>query len=31
VSRNASTTRPAKLLAWLVMDEGGKVKEPLPK
>src|SRR5207245_7244580 len=29
VSRNASTTRPAKLLAWLVMDEGGKVKEPL--
>ena len=31
VSRNASTIRPAKLLAWLVMDEGGKVKEPLPK
>ena len=31
VSRNASTTRPAKLLAWLLMDEGGKVKEPLPK
>ena len=31
MSRNASTTRPAKLLAWLVMDEGGKVKEPLPK
>ncbi|MDI1238749.1 MAG: cupin domain-containing protein [Polaromonas sp.] len=31
VSRNASSTRPARLLAWLVMDEGGKVKEPLPK
>lgn len=31
VSRNASTVRPAKLLAWLLMDEGGKLKEPLPK
>ena len=31
VSRNASTTKPAKLLAWLLMDEGGQVKEPLPK
>jgi quercetin dioxygenase-like cupin family protein len=30
VSRNASATRPAKLLAYLLMDEGGKVKEPLP-
>ena len=30
VSRNASTTRPAKLLAILVMDEGGEVREPLP-
>jgi quercetin dioxygenase-like cupin family protein len=31
VSRNASTVRPAKLLAYLLMDEGAKVKEPLPK
>jgi quercetin dioxygenase-like cupin family protein len=31
VSRNASTTKPARLLAWLLMDEGGQVKEPLPK
>ena len=31
VSRNASTTKPAKLLAWLLMDEGGQVKEPLSK
>lgn len=31
VSRNASTTQPAKLLAWLLVDEGGKIKEPLPK
>ena len=31
VSKNASATKPAKLLAWLLMDEGGQVKEPLPK
>jgi quercetin dioxygenase-like cupin family protein len=30
VSRNASSTRPAKLLAWLLMDEGGQIKQPLP-
>lgn len=30
VSRNASASRPARLLAYLVMDEGGKTKEPLP-
>lgn len=29
VSRNASKTRPAKLLVWLLMDEGGQVKQPL--
>ncbi|MCI0669140.1 MAG: cupin domain-containing protein [Myxococcaceae bacterium] len=31
VSRNASRTRRAKLLAILVLDEGAKLKEPLPK
>lgn len=31
VSRNASGTRPAKLLAWLLMDEGGQIKQPLPR
>ena len=31
VSRNASNVRPAKLLAFLLTDEGGTVKEPLPK
>jgi quercetin dioxygenase-like cupin family protein len=31
VSKNASSTKPAKLLAWLLMDEGGQVKELLPK
>jgi quercetin dioxygenase-like cupin family protein len=31
VSRNASTTAPAKLLVWLVVGEGEKVKEPLKK
>lgn len=31
VSRNASKVRPAKLLAWLVMDEGARVTEPLPQ
>lgn len=30
VSRNASDTRPAKLLAILLMDDGGAIKEPLP-
>jgi quercetin dioxygenase-like cupin family protein len=30
VSRNASATRPAKLLAWLLIDEGGQIKQPLP-
>ncbi|APW35823.1 hypothetical protein RD110_00160 [Rhodoferax koreense] len=29
VSRNASQTRPARLLVWLLMDEGGQVKQPL--
>jgi quercetin dioxygenase-like cupin family protein len=31
VSRNASKTRPAKLLAFILANEGGQVKEPLPK
>lgn len=31
VSRNASDTRPAKLLAWLLIDEGGQIKQPLPR
>ena len=31
VSKNASSTRPAKLLAWLVLDEGAPTKEPLQK
>ena len=31
VSRNASTTQPAKLLAILVLDEKAPIKEPLPK
>lgn len=31
VSRNASKVRPAKLLAWLVMNEGATVTEPLPQ
>jgi quercetin dioxygenase-like cupin family protein len=31
VSRNASATRPAKLLAWLLMDEGGQIKQPLSR
>jgi quercetin dioxygenase-like cupin family protein len=30
ISRNASAEKPAKLLAWLLLDEGGQVKEPLP-
>jgi len=29
VSRNASTTRPAKLLVWSLVDEGKPVTEPL--
>ena len=31
VSRNASSTKPVKLLAVLVLDEHGAIKEPLPK
>ena len=31
ISRNASATKPAKLLAILVLDENGAIKEPLPK
>ena len=31
VSKNASATKPARLIAWLLMDDGGQVKEPLPK
>jgi quercetin dioxygenase-like cupin family protein len=31
VSRNASATKPAKLIAWLLVEEGGRAKEPLPK
>jgi quercetin dioxygenase-like cupin family protein len=31
VSKNASNKRPAKLLAWLVLDEGAPPKEPLAK
>ena len=30
VSRNASTTEPARLVAWLVGNEGQPLKEPLP-
>jgi quercetin dioxygenase-like cupin family protein len=30
VSRNASATRPAKLLAFLLLDDGADVREPLP-
>lgn len=28
VAKNASGTKPAKLLAWLLLDEGAPVKEP---
>jgi quercetin dioxygenase-like cupin family protein len=31
ISKNASTTKPAKLIAWLLVEEGGPAKEPLPK
>ncbi|HEX2011172.1 MAG TPA: cupin domain-containing protein [Roseateles sp.] len=31
VSRNASADKPAKLLAWLILDEGAPVKEALPR
>jgi quercetin dioxygenase-like cupin family protein len=31
VSKNASATKPARLIAWLLVDEGGRAKEPLPK
>jgi len=31
VSRNASATAPAKLLAWLIVDDGAPPKEPWPK
>ena len=31
VSRNASDTAPAKLLAWLIVDDGAPPKEPWPK
>jgi quercetin dioxygenase-like cupin family protein len=31
VSRNASDTAPAKLLAWLILDDGAPPKEPWPK
>ena len=31
VSRNASDTMPAKLLAWLIVDDGAPPKEPWPK
>jgi quercetin dioxygenase-like cupin family protein len=31
VSKNASATKPAKLIAWLLVDDGGRAKEPLPK
>jgi quercetin dioxygenase-like cupin family protein len=31
VSKNASATKPAKLIAWLLVEEGGRAKEPLPK
>ena len=30
VSKNASDTQPAKLLAWLIGDQGAPLKEPLP-
>ena len=31
VSRNASTTKPAKLIVWLVGGENEPVKQPLPR
>ena len=31
VSKNASSKRPARLLAWLILDEGGVPKESLEK
>ena len=31
VSKNASNTKPAKLLAWLIVDQGAPLKEPLKK
>jgi hypothetical protein len=30
VSRNASSTKPAKLLVWLLLDKGQPLLEPLP-
>ena len=31
VSKNASSTKPAKLLVWLMVNEGEKLKMPLEK
>ena len=31
VSKNASSTQPAKLLAWLIGDQGAPLKEPLQR
>jgi quercetin dioxygenase-like cupin family protein len=31
VSRNASTTQPARLVVWLMANEGEAVKKPLPR
>lgn len=31
VSKNASSTQPAKLLAWLIGDQGAPLKEPLAR
>lgn len=31
VARNASTTKPARLLVWALADDGQPVKRPLPK
>jgi len=31
VARNASTSKPAKLLVWALIGEGKPIKEPLPQ
>jgi quercetin dioxygenase-like cupin family protein len=31
VSKNASATAPARLLVWLLVDEGAALKQPLRK
>jgi hypothetical protein len=31
MSRNASTTKPAKLLVWLLMADGEEIAQPLDR